>query len=295
MRWTGFIVALWVVLAGCGDDGVSMDTGVPTPPADAGQEPSDAGVPPDMGQRDVGPLDSGPSDSGFQDSAIEDTGRRDTGEPDDAGVVPDAGGADGGTLDAELTDTGVEDASLPCPIGIDDTFEATLRVSADDDRRVFVNEAMVDDFVPSRTWGTITTVQVSLFRHPSRANVVAVHAENYVEIDGLDRGVLLDVVPTSTTISTLITDASWRVSSATVADFQMVGFDDSAWAFATEEVMHPGGVYGALFGASNAWWIWLYDAAIPASQKPALETMLARRRFYVHMNGQISTAPGSCP
>jgi hypothetical protein len=146
--------------------------------------------------------------------------------------------------------------------------------------------------MPARTWQTPTTVTVSLYRHPQRANLVAVHVENYFRIDGLDRGLLLDVATSS---ATLVTDSSWRVNTATVAGFETIGFDDSTWVPAVQEVMHPGGVYGALFGVSSAWWIWLYDAAIPAAMKPVTETMAARRVFYIHADGSIADVPGSCP
>jgi hypothetical protein len=270
------VALIWGIglfVAACSSSAKDLDTGVA---ADAGRT-ADASARMDASAAADASL---PTDAQPEDSASADATFADSGSPAD------------GTPGSDAAST---DASETCPIGIDETITATLRVSADDDRRVFVNEVMVDDLTPSRTWGTITTTTVRLFRHPSRANVIAVLAKNYLSIDGLDRGLLLDVTSSSTSAAPLLTDASWRVRSSTVAGYETIAFDDSQWSQATEEVMHPGGPYGAIFGTSSAWWIWTYDAAIPASMKPIEESMAARRRFYVLRSGAFSDAPGSCP
>lgn len=221
----------------------------------------------------------------------------DTGEPVDAAELVDATpAADAGEpLDATApVDTGTAlDAGPPCPFTLDSTITATLRVSADDDRRVFVNEVMVDDLMPARTWPTISTRTVTLFRHPSRANVIAAEARNYFVISGYDRGLLLDV--TALSGAPLVTDARWRVSTSSSAGYQTIAFDDSAWASATAQVQHPGGPYGSLFGSTAAWWIWLYDSNVAAGAKPVTEEMWARRTFYVQADGTFGDAPGACP
>jgi hypothetical protein len=214
----------------------------------------------------VDSLDSGTPDSGRMDSGAADTGVTDTGADSGTGDTgADTGVIDTGAMDSGVDeDAGAEDAMPVCPIGIDDTAPAVLRVTADDDRQVYLNELLVDDLNPSRTWGTISVLSVDLYRHPARENVIAVRAENYYRIDGLDRGLLLDLT-------------------------------DSVWVAPVQEIQHSGGVYGAIFGTSSAWWIWLYDANIAASMKPITETMLARRRFYILMDGSFSDTAGTCP
>lgn len=206
-----------------------------------------------------------------------------------------SGDAGAAARDAMIADASGPDSGDECPIGFDDLITATLRVTADDDRRVVINGAVADELQPARIWSTITTKTVRLFRHPSRENVIAVDARNYLVIDGHDRGLLLDLTLNGMSAPPLITDGRWRVHTGTVAGFEALDFNDRAWDLATEQVIHPGGIWGALFGDSDARWLWIYDSAIPAIQKPMLETVALRRRFYISMNGRFNDKPTTCP
>jgi hypothetical protein len=275
----------------------------------------DGGLSPDAGARDARTIvdggavtpDGSAADAGAEaDAGVADTGSGDAGAPAEDGAAltdaapADAAPADAAPADAEAADAGATDAAPAdagalCAIGFDDTSTATLLVSADDDRRVFVNEVLVDDLLPSRTWGTVTTVQVQVYRHPARKNVIAAQVENYFKIDGRDRGLLLDLGLTGTTAPHLLSDERWRIATTTVATFEAVAFDDSGWGTAVQEIQHPGAPWGGIFGQSEAWWIWSSDSNRPAADKPTTETMLARRTFYRTMNGAFSDTPGTCP
>ena len=257
------------------------------------ESPADGGLLADATVNDLG-VDGGASDTGTRDLGSTDRGFADQGVATDADPT-DTDPVDFGPADAEPPDQGGTDAGVACPIGWDDTTFAELRVTADDDRRVVLNEVVYDELSPSRTWGTITTVTVPIYRHPWRPNVLAVRAENYFRIDGRDRGLLLQVALTGTAAPPLVTDQRWRIATATAADWESVAFDDSGWGTPVEQIQHPGGPWGAVFGVSGAAWIWPYDSVVPAAAKPVTERMLARRRFYLGLNGEFLDAPGACP
>lgn len=257
--------------------------GIDAPGADGGRA-ADAG---DLRDAEVGLPDAvGAPDSGRTGSDA-DLAVDVLGEPDLGGTSRDA---EPGVDQAAILDVG-PDASAPCPIDFAATVEARLRFSADDDRRLLVNEAMIDDLQPARTWGSAGDVTAPLYRHPARPNVIAVEVRNYQRQGGVDRGLLFQVTTSS---ATLVSDARWRVSTSSSAGWTTAAFDDSAWTVAAEQVQHPGSPYGALLGSSAAWWIWLYDSAIEAN-KPVTENMWVRRVFYVLVDGTFSDTPGSCP
>lgn len=285
LRWS------WVVLLASACSSATVDI-----PDVSTASPSDAAAAADR----VAPLDA----EVLADDASEDSGvvvvdsgvvPVDSGLESDSGVVAADSGvvvADSGALDPDSGALEPDAGGPPCPFTLDSTVTATLRVSADDDRRVLVNEVMVDDLVPSRTWHTVSTRTVTLFRHPARANVIAADVRNYQRIGGYDRGLLLDV--SALAGDRLVTDARWRVSTSSAAGWTTAAFDDSAWSTATAQMQHPGGPYGALFGTTTAWWIWLYDSST-AANKPITEGMFARRIFYIQADGSYADAPGVCP
>lgn len=297
-RWLITLGLLSSIGLRCADPDSVSDAGAlgDAAPLDLGL---DGGEPQDRGVSDLGPGDRGPVDLGEAwDAELSDVEGSELGSGD--GPALDAAPADADPTDADPTDLGEADvgpvdSGVNCPIGWDDTILAELRVTADDDRRVVLNEVVYDDLVPSRTWPTVTTVAVPIFRHPSRPNVLAVRAENYLRIDGRDRGLLLQVVLTGTAAAPLVTDQRWRISTATAADWENVTFDDSSWVAPVEQIQHPGSPWGAIFGVSAAYWIWPYDSVGSAASKPVTERMLARRRFYLGLNGAFLDAPGACP
>lgn len=239
----------------------------------------------------------------------------------------DSGGSDAGTTDSStqdvvtIADTGTDvvDAGV-CPIGIDDTVAATIKVTSDDFLKLYVNGVLVDD--KTTTWGTVDTIPVTLFRHPSRKNVIAVAARNAYNQGGLDRGLLADMTVSFASADAgadasadaggdagapvqIVTDTSWKVegepadagvpaADAGAPDWTGLTFDDSAWSAPFDEGAHGISPWGSVFGTSSAHWLWFYDPAA-ASSKPANETMYARKTIYFTKSATAADAPSACP
>src|SRR5688572_320282 len=99
----------------------------------------------------------------------------------DAGPKPDVATAqtDTGTTDTgTATDTGTNvDTAAPCPIGIDATITATIKATTDDNYKLYVNGALIDDV--ARVWSSPQTYSnITLFRNPTRKNVIAIEGIN---------------------------------------------------------------------------------------------------------------------
>jgi len=147
------------------------------------------------------------------------------------------------------------------------------------------------------------TIDVSLYVHPGRKNVIAVRGTNTSSQGGNDRGIIgeLTVDADGGVAPLVVTNASWR-SAKTVPDvdaggsnWTAVDFDDSEWSAATEIASNGDGPWGAVFGTSAAKWIW--SATVPAdtADKPNLETAYARRTFYFSLDGATIGAAPACP
>jgi hypothetical protein len=181
----------------------------------------------------------------------------------------------------------------PCPFEAGATIRATIRTTTDDNYHLYVNGALIDDV--ERLWSQPQTYSVDLFRHPDRKNVIAIQGTNTLKIDGLDRGVLLDLsFGDGNAGQTVVTDTSWKLSTTLESEWFTLGFDDSSWLFATEEGTHGIAPYAAVLGTSSAKWIWSYDANIPAGEKPALEQIWVRKTFYIDADGRVSDEPAVC-
>jgi hypothetical protein len=205
----------------------------------------------------------------------------------------DAAGVDAARPDAFVRDAWRMEAGPSCPFGWEDTVDATLRMTADDNFRLFVQGELIDD--TPRIWNDVQTYPVRLFRHPERRNTIAVDTLNVMEIDGRDRGLLADLSADIGGPRTLVTDASWRIATMVPDGWTEVDFDASGWAPPTLEGMNGILPWGTLLGSSPAMWLWSYDSAIPASEKPEMERVLMRRDFYVDVSGALRDTPGSCP
>lgn len=264
---------------------------------DAG--PRDAGVA-DAG-RDAGSHDAGAPDAGAPDAGTPDAGSLDAGSPDagslDAGPT-DAGPLDGGAPDAGPLDAGIPDAGAPvCPILAGATVTATLSLTADNHRTVWVNGALVED--TNNEWYQATRLTITLARHPSVENVLAVEAVNLSSQAGFDRGLLLDVRLDSGAL--VVSDRSWRAASPAdggwdPADpaWRQPGFDDRGWPMAVEQAPNGAAPWGLTsLVAPQAKWIWSYLSNVPF--KPNVETVLFRRSLFVTLDGGLADGPSPCP
>lgn len=290
-------VAALAVLLACGrteltepgDEGdfPAADAGGVSPGADAGRA--------DAGGGDAGGGDGGPGDAGAFDGGAVDAGAPDAGEPD--GGAPDGGDADAGTVDAGVADAGPPDAGVPtCPVAMGDSVQALLGVTADNNRAVWLNGAVVEQ--TANEWFTATTHRVALWRHPARENVIAVRATNLTSQGGLDRGLLLSVTLGASVVAT---DARWRQRGVldggwpeTNPAWLQPGFDDSAWGASVEQAANGSPPWGFVTQVSaNARWIWPYSSL--TFFKGQYEPVLFRRSIYVMLDGGLADAPGACP
>jgi len=247
---------------------------------------------------DVGP---GGSDAGVDRA---DTGGLDT--PVDAApdapvdMAPDAP-VDMGQDVSTVTDVGPEIPEACRTIPTTATLTSHLKITADNECEVFVNGASVGT---TNNWGAAVTIDVTLFVHPGRKNVIAVRGTNTSSQGGNDRGIIgeLTVTADGGVAPLVATNAAWR-TSATVsdvdaggADWTALDYDDSAWKAATEIASNGDPPWGAVFGSgSAAKWIW--SAPIPAdtAAKPNLETAYARRTFYFSLDGSTIASTPACP
>jgi hypothetical protein len=138
---------------------------------------------------------------------------------------------------------------------------------------------------------------VTLHRNPSRKNVLAVEGINTMEISGLDRGIIVDLsFDAGAGSQSVLSDATWRLSTVLVTDWFSVAFDDSGWVAATDEGLHGITPYNDVLGVSSAHWIWAYDASGAASAKTdPPESVWVRKSFYVNAAGTVTSTPSACP
>jgi hypothetical protein len=168
-----------------------------------------------------------------------------------------------------------------------------LRITADNECDVYVNGALTGT---TTSWPSPVTMDVSLFVHPGRVNVIAVEARNTSSQGGTDRGVIgqLEDLTDGGSKVVVLTDATWRSWKTAVSGWQGVLFDDSGWDMATVVGAHGDSPWGALLGTSNAKWLWTEPVPASTSDKPDLETGYFRKRFFFGFDGEVSATPG-CP
>ncbi len=213
-----------------------------------------------------------------------------SGEGGEGGV-----GASGGEAGASGGEAGSGAGGAPtCPFRTDDTVSGTLKITTDDNFRLYVNGTLIDE--TPRLWFSPQTYMVNVFRHPSRKNVIAVEGINNAEIDGLDRGIVLDLsFDAGAGPQSVLSDTTWKLSTMLETNWFEVAFVDTAWVAATDEGAHGIMPYGNILGTSSARWLWSYDANISAASKPTTETIWIRKTFYVNGSGLVSTAGSACP
>jgi len=273
---TGFL-AIAMLAAACGG---SRPSGSGNDASDVGTHPSDAGV--DMSGDVPVTMDTGVDMSGDVPVTV-DTG------VDMSGDVP------------VTVDTGGPEIPAACgTIPTTATLTSHLRITADNECDVYVNGTMVGS---TSNWGVAVTIDVSLFVHPGRKNVIAVRGTNTSSQDGNDRGIIgqLTVDADGGVAPLVVTDKDWR-TSATVPDVDAGGpdwtaldYNDAAWSVATEVASNGDPPWGAVFGTSAAKWIWSAPIPPSTSAKPNLETTYARRTFYFSLDGASIASTPACP
>jgi len=273
---TGFL-AIAMLAAACGG---SRPSGSGNDASDVGTHPSDAGV--DMSGDVPVTMDTGVDMSGDVPVTV-DTG------VDMSGDVP------------VTVDTGGPEIPAACgTIPTTATLTSHLRITADNECDVYVNGTMVGS---TSNWGVAVTIDVSLFVHPGRKNVIAVRGTNTSSQDGNDRGIIgqLTVDADGGVAPLVVTDKDWR-TSATVpdvdaggADWTALDYNDAAWSVATEVASNGDPPWGAVFGTSAAKWIWSAPIPPSTSAKPNLETTYARRTFYFSLDGASIASTPACP
>lgn len=225
---------------------------------------------------------------------------------DSASPSTDSGGTPG---DASTADVVVAN----CSIDFDATITAEITITADDYLRLWVNGVLVDD--KETQWGTVDSKTVTLFRNPTRKNVLAVEARNAFNSPGYDRGVLVDMTGVDAggdaATTGIVSDGSWKIIGTTTDGGLPSGglpdggsgntpawfdptFDDSTWTAAFDEGPHGMSPWGAIFGTSTARWLWSFQSSAIDS-KPQVDVVYLRKAFYLDMAGNPSTTPTACP
>lgn len=203
----------------------------------------------------------------------------------DAAVTPDAGG-------------GILDGSGPatvCTIGLDATVAGTTRTSGDDNFELYVNGVLVKSF--SGLWSDPQTDTVTLFRHPSKKNVIAARASNVIKVAGRDRMLVLDLsFDAGAGEKHVVTDDTWRRSPGGLeTNWFAIDFAEANWVAATLVGSHGDPPWGAILGTSTAKFLWSYDSgAVDQTTKPDAETVWFRKTFYVNAAGEPGATPGTC-
>lgn len=182
-----------------------------------------------------------------------------------------------------------------CRPELDTNVTAVALMTADDEYKLFANGVLIDDRV--RPWTQPELYVLNLFRNPQRANVIAVQATNRFNQDGIDRGFVGDItlmLPAAPTAVHIVTDASWKLQLGEVANFHVPSFNDSSWPNAIDEGPNGTPPWGPILGESRARWLWAYMANSAAGTKPMVETVSARKTFYIGINGTIHDTPQPC-
>lgn len=194
---------------------------------------------------------------------------------------------------SETSDAGADVNPACSTIPTTATRTVHLRITADNECDVYVNGALTGT---TTSWPSPVTMDVSLFVHPGRVNVIAVEARNTSSQGGPDRGIIgqLEDLTDGGSKVVVLTDATWRSWKTAASGWQGVLFDDSGWDLATVVGAHGDAPWGALLGTSNAKWLWTAPVPASTSDKPDQETGYFRKRFFFGFDGEVSATPG-CP
>ena len=178
------------------------------------------------------------------------------------------------------------------------TLTSHLKITADNECEVFVNGSRVG---MTNNWGSAVTIDVSLYVHPGRKNVIAVRGTNTSSQGGNDRGI----------IGELAVDAdggSRRWSSPTPRGVRedrarrrcrRAQLDRRRLRRRLErghrDRQQRRGPWGAVLSISIAKWIW--SAPVPRARRTSRisEPAYARRTFYFALDGSTIATTPACP
>ena len=289
--YVGIVLFSLLVPVACGDD--SDDDG------GGGAKGGEAGEAGDGGTNQGGSSARGGSaGSGAQGGSSGRGGSSGSGTGGSAGASGAGGdggvGASGGAGGSEGGEGGAG-GEPGCTILNDATITGMLKITTDDNYRLYVNGALIDE--TPRLWSSPQMYTVTLYRNPSRKNVLAIEGINAAEIDGLDRGIIADLsFDAGGGAQSVLTDTSWKLSTTLVTDWFSIAFNDTSWVAATDEGAHGITPYNMVLGTSSARWIWAYDANVAASAKmDPPESVFVRKSFYVNVAGTVTSTPTPCP
>ncbi|MBI2388111.1 MAG: hypothetical protein HYV09_00725 [Deltaproteobacteria bacterium] len=195
---------------------------------------------------------------------------------------------------ATPSDTAPLDTTVPCGVAPSAVVHATLRLTADNERKVYVNGTLLDG--GAYGWGDARSYDVTLFLHPKKVNVIGVEGINTSSQGGHDRGILavLTSAADAGTSFTLVSDASWKISPTLVTEWYAPTTSDAAWVAAFEQAPNGASPWGTIADIpGSAMWIWTYDSA-KATTKVDDEHVYARRSFYFAVDGSLSETPSTC-
>ena len=135
---------------------------------------------------------------------------------------------------------------LPLQPPLLSSHRTSLYVTADDTYELYVNGTLVGT---DATWNKAE--KYSVFLQPGK-NVVAIKAVNV----GGATGLLAEICHNDEWVET---DTSWKISTATVAGWNTISFDDSKWAKATVVASYgnaPWYTFQGMPNSTRAKWIW---------------------------------------
>lgn len=213
------------------------------------------------------------------------------GSPDRNAPASDSGNP---TQPDAQTNDAADSAVSTCPIANDATVAAQIKVSVDDQFKLYVNGTLMREF--TGTWNNVQTIDVTLNRNPTKKNVIAVEAINTAKISGLDRMLVAELTYTiDTTVHTIITDATWTSGTTLTTGWEALDFAETGWAAATVEGVNGDSPYSTILGSSVAKYLWSYDSAqVDVGTKPDMETVYFRKTFYIGQAGAPQATPGTC-
>ncbi len=186
--------------------------------------------------------------------------------------------------DGQLDAGGPPDAG--CASDPAELVSATVRVTTDDSFTLYVNGVLIDG--TERLWTAPQRYTVSLFRHPSRTNTLAIRGLNRWNVDGRDRGMILDLsVDLGGHPFAVLSDRTWRASASASPGWQQGSFDEHTWLPPADEGPHGVLPWGSVLGTTDAHWLWLYDSNRSAASKPMIEEAFFRKTF--------TLPPAVCP
>jgi hypothetical protein len=211
------------------------------------------------------------------------------------GTEAGSGGAAGGQPSEVAAGGTAGEAAVCSQIAPDARLTSHLKITADNECEVFVNGTSVG---MTANWSSAVTIDVSLFLHPGRKNVVAIVGTNTSSQGGNDRGIVgeLTIDSSGGTTPLLVTDHAWRVSQTVDTAWASLAFDDSSWIAATEVAAVGDAPWGNVLPSSTAKWIWFAPIPPDTANKPNQETTYARRDFYLAPDGAtIANTPACRP